>query len=237
MSSKVFAAGSRMATFFKGDCLENMKRLPDKSVHFIYWNPPFGTTYQKWDEVLPWEALFKECFRILKPEGTLAIHCSVPFNYTLIRAAPRPPTYTWYWDKLNPTTPFLAKHQPLRQVEEILIWKNKKTTYYPQRTGTEERTFTSHGDSDYFDRNGIYPLAPQTVKGYYQRHIIRMKSVVDGFSTRPEELIELMIRSYTKEGDVILDPTCYKGITGRISKRMGRKWVGIDKYFFATYIL
>ena len=226
-----------MATFYKGDCLENMKRLPDKSVNFIYWNPPFGTTYQTWDECLPWEALFKECFRILKPEGTLAIHCSVPFNYTLIRAAPRMPTYSWYWDKLNPTTPLLAKTQPLRQVEEILVWKNKKTTYYPQRVGTVERTFTSSGATDYVYRNTIVPQSPQTVKGYYQRHIIHMKSSVDGFSTRPEELIELMLRSYTKEGDTVLDPTCYKGITGRISKKMNRKWIGIDKYFFATYIL
>jgi DNA modification methylase len=64
-----------------------------------------------------------------------------------------------------------------------------------------------------------------------------MKSVVDGFSTRPKELIELLISSYTKEGDTILDPTCYRGITGRISKAMGRRWIGIDKYFFADYIL
>ena len=226
-----------MATFYKGDCLENMKRLPDKSVHFIYWNPPFGTTYQTWDECLPWEALFKECFRILKPEGTLAIHCSVPFNYTLIRAAPRMPTYSWYWDKLNPTTPLLAKTQPLRQVEEILVWKNKKTTYYPQRVGTVERTFKSNGKTDYVLRPSLTEQSVQTVKGYLQRHIIQMKSSVDGFSTRPEELIELMLRSYTKEGDTVLDPTCYKGITGRISKKMNRKWIGIDKYFFATYIL
>ena len=64
-----------------------------------------------------------------------------------------------------------------------------------------------------------------------------MNAVVDGFSTRPRELIELMIRSYTKEGDTVLDPTCYRGITGKICKEMKRKWIGIDKYFFADYIL
>ena len=99
------------------------------------------------------------------------------------------------------------------------------------------RTFTSDGVSNYVNKIGCSIQSPQTVKGYYQRHLITMKSVVDGFSTRPKELIELLISSYTKEGDTILDPTCYRGITGRISKAMGRRWIGIDKYFFADYIL
>jgi site-specific DNA-methyltransferase (adenine-specific) len=226
-----------MATFYRGDCLKTMQGMEGKSINLIYWNPPFGTTRQTWDESLPWELLFKECFRILKDDGMLVIHCSIPFNYTLIRAAPKPPLCSWYWDKENPTTPLLAKVQPLRQVEEILVWKNKRGTYYPQRVGDDIRTVHSRGVTDYVDRNALVLPAPQTVTGFYQRHIIRMKSVVDGYSTRPHPLIELMINSYTKPGDVILDPTCYRGITGRISKRMGRRWIGIDKYFFADYIL
>jgi DNA modification methylase len=226
-----------MATFYKGDCLQQMKRLPSESINFIYWNPPFGTTCQPWDEKLPWEKIFAECFRILKNDGMLAIHCSVPFNYTLIKAAPKPPLYSWYWDKQNQTTPLLAKTQPLRQVEEILVWKNRKNTYYPQRVGDEERTFISDGKTNYVNRETLTPQPMQTVKGFYQRHLITMKIALDGYSTRPKELIELMIRSYSKEGDVILDPTCYRGITGRICKEMGRRWIGIDKYFFADYIL
>jgi len=228
-----------MATFYKGDCLEQMKRLPSQSINFVYWNPPFGITRQIWDEKLDWEKIFEECFRILKHDGMLAIHCSIPFNYTLIKAAPKPPLYSWYWDKQHQTTPLLAKTQPLRQVEEILVWKNKKNTYYPQRIGTEERWSTSNGKSDYIDR--AFCVAgrtdPKKVIGYYQRHLITMKTAIDGYSTRPKELIELMIRSYSKEGDTILDPTCYRGITGRISKAMGRRWIGIDKFFFADYII
>jgi site-specific DNA-methyltransferase (adenine-specific) len=226
-----------MTTFYKGDCLQWIKRLEDKSVNMVYWNPPFGTTYQPWDEELPWAELFKECFRVLKNDGMIVIHCSVPFNYTLIKAAPRPPSYTWYWDKTRPTTPLLAKTQPLRQVEEVLVWKKKKNTYYPQRVGNELRTFTSDAKTRYVRLEGLSEQKEQTVKGYYQRHLITMNAVVDGFSTRPRELIELMIRSYTKEGDTVLDPTCYRGITGKICKEMKRKWIGIDKYFFADYIL
>jgi site-specific DNA-methyltransferase (adenine-specific) len=223
------------ATFFKGDCLELMKRLDSKSIQLIYWNPPFGTTCQPWDEELPWELLFKECFRVLKDSGTLVIHCSVPFNYRLIRI--KAPTYSWYWDKENPTTPLLAKVQPLRQVEEILVWKNKTTTYYPQRTGSEVRTFTSSGETNYVGKERLTEQKEQTVTGYYQRHIIRMKSDVDGFSTRPRALIETLLRSYTKPGDTVLDPTCYKGLTGVISKQLGLDWIGFDKYFMAEYIM
>ena len=228
-----------MTTFYRGDCLEQMKRLPSASINFIYWNPPYGTTYQPWDEKLPWEKIFAECFRILKNDGMLAIHSSIPFNYTLIKAAPKPPLYSWYWDKQNQTTPMLAKTQPLRQVEEILVWKNKKAIYYPQRVGTEERYSSADGKTNYVNRKTCVEgrTEPKKVIGFYQRHIITMKTIIDGFSTRPKELIELMIRSYTKEGDTILDPTCYRGMTGRICKEMNRKWIGIDKYFFADYIL
>jgi DNA modification methylase len=122
-------------------------------------------------------------------------------------------------------------------MEEILVWKNKKNTYYPQRVGDMIRKVKSSGVTDYVGRNRLSETEEQTVTGYYQRHLIRMKSVVDGYSTRPEALIELMINSYTVAGDTILDPTCYRGITGRVGKRMGRRWIGIDKYFFADYIL
>ena len=226
-----------MATFYKGDCLQQMKRLESKSIHLIYWNPPFGITRQPWDEKLPWAAIFTECFRLLRDDGMLVIHCSVPFNYELIRAAPKPPSYSWYWDKENPTTPLLAKIQPLRQVEEILVWKNKQNTYFPQRIGDKERTFLSRGITNYVDYEYLTPQEPKVVKGFLQRHLIRMKSAVDGFATRPEALVELILNSYTKAGDTVLDPTCYRGLTGRVARRMGRRWIGIDKYFMPDMLM
>lgn len=210
--------------------MEKMKLLPTASIDFVYFNPPFATTYQPWDEELPWSDVFVECFRLLKPTGTLAIHCSVPFNYTLIRTAPRPPNYSWYWDKMATTTPLLAKRQPLRHVEEILVWTNGRK-YNPQRIGTETRTYRSSGRTAYVNQGTLRALEPVTVVGRYQTHLIRMKRKLRGFATRPDELIELMIKSYTNEGDTILDPTCYEGLSGIIATRLGRKWIGIDKHF------
>jgi site-specific DNA-methyltransferase (adenine-specific) len=215
--------------FHKADCLTHMRTMDAKSIDFIYWNPPFGTTQQPWDERLDWSALFSECFRILKEDGNLVIHCSIPFNYTLIRSAPRPPSYSWYWDKGNVTLPLIVNHQPLRCVEEVLVWKMKKGKYFPQRVGDEERSVIGRYVTKYVMATRI--TDPVTVRGKCQTHLLAMPRTLDGFSTRSEDMVELFMKSYTREGDTILDPTCYKGLTGKVAQRMGRNWIGIDKYF------
>lgn len=220
-----------MTTFYHGDCVKVMKALPSKSIDFVYFNPPFATTYQPWDKPLDWPQVFTEAFRLLTDTGVLAIHCSIPFNYELIRIAPRPPNYSWYWDKQATTTPLLAKRQPLRRVEEILVW-TKKVKYNPQRVGSEERKFTSRGKTRYVYTETLVPQEEQTVKGFYQTHLITIPRTIRGFATRPDSLIELFIKSYTNTGDTILDPTCYHGLSGRIAKSLDRKWIGIDKNFF-----
>lgn len=224
------------ATFYKSDCLTQLKKLKTASIDFIYFNPPFGITEQWWDEKMDWKQIFVELFRILKEPGTLAIHCSVPFNYTLIRDAPRAPNYSWYWDKENPTTPLLAKVQPMRQVEEILIW-TKKTKYNPQRVGDDLHLQNVHGATNYVNRKTCKAPHKKLVRGKYQTHLIRQKTHVRGFATRPDILIELFIKTYTNVGDVVLDPTCYTGLSGLIAKRLGRNWIGIDKHFFPKFIL
>lgn len=222
--------------FYKGDCVEQMRKLPSASVDFIYFNPPFATTYQPWDEELPWTEVFEECFRLLTRRGTLAIHCSVPFNYLLIRAAPRPPSYSWYWDKMATTTPLLAKRQPLRQMEEILVW-TRNGKYNPQRVGTEVRRVHRNGRTRYVNMDTVMPPITETVVGRYQTHLIKMPRTIRGFATRPDALIELMVKSYTDEGDTILDPTCYEGLSGVIAKRMERRWIGIDKHFLPRLLM
>lgn len=220
-----------MATFYRGDTLQTLrKQIPDRSISFLYIDPPFGTTRNYWDEKQDWSSLFTEFFRVLKDDGMLVIHCSVPFNYELIRAAPKAPLYTWYWNKKQTTCPLIANTQPLRCVEEILVWKKSKTTYYRQQIGDEERPSSYMKINDYYGKNVV---AKKTVlKGKTRTHLIEMLRHTDGFSTRPPELVKLMIDSYTKEGDTILDCFCYKGLSYRHSA--GRKWIGIDKYFLPS---
>ena len=218
-----------MSVFYRGDTLETLRgQIKDKSINLIYVNPPFGTTKNYWDEKQDWPSLFKECFRVLKDDGMLVIHCSIPFNYELIRAAPKPPSYTWYWKKERPTCPLIANAQPLRLVEEILVWKNKKNTYYRQQIGDESRESAWMTTNDYYMKN---VTAKKTViLGKTRTHLFEMKRDVQGFSTRPREMIDLFINSYSKPGDTVLDMFCYKGASKKSCE--GRRWIGIDKYFF-----
>ena len=225
-----------MGVFYRGDAVEMMKKhIPTASVDLLYADPPFdAATRNSWDRVVDWPAFFTEAFRVLKPAGTLILHCSVPFNYTLIRAAPKPPNHSWYWKKGKGTTnPFIAKVQPLRNTEEILVWRNKKATYYPQRVGTEERISTPQGKSSYYGQT--YPREAKTVIGYYQTHFVDMDREIDGFSTRPRALIKLMYDSYSKPGDTVLDAFCYNGISSTCCE--GRRWVGIDLLHVPKYLV
>lgn len=222
-----------MSVFYQGDTLTLLRRhIPSKSVNLIYCDPPFGTTQNSWDEKQDWTALFQECFRVLKDDGMLVIHCSIPFNYELIRAAPKPPSHSWYWTKDSHTNPMLSKIQPLRDTEEILVWKNKKGVYYPQKIGTEPQKSTYMTKSDYFGTDRRNKTSTINI-GKFRTHHITMKRDIQGYSTRPRELIELMIQSYSKEGDTILDPFCYKGVSH--SCRGNRRWIGMDKYFIPTF--
>jgi len=216
-----------MALFFRGDTLTVIqKNIQSKSINLIYIDPPFGTTQNYWDSKQDWKQLFKEFFRILKDDGMIVIHCSIPFNYELIRAAPKPPLYSWYWKKDNFANPLIANKQPLRDVEEILVWKKKKTTYYRQNIGDDVIEYKG-GKSQYTkstDTDKVFK-----VKGKTRTHFIEMSRNTQGFSTRPDDMVKLMIDSYSKKGDTILDCYCYKGLSYKHSK--DRKWIGIDKFF------
>lgn len=224
-----------MATFYKGDCLEILQgQIKEKSIDLIYVDPPFnGATRNWWDSVLDWKKLFVEIFRVLKDDGTLVVHCSQPFTYDLLRAAPKSPSFHYIWNKGRTTCPFIAKVQPLRCCEEILVWRNKKATYYPQRVGTEIRLQQSNGKSTYYGATSEQPL--KEVVGKYQTHLLNDKpyhNKKERFGTRPESIVELIIKSFSKEGDTVLDFTCYTGISGEVSLRLKRKWIGVDLFHY-----
>lgn len=216
--------------FEKSDCFKFLAKQETGTVNLILIDPPFGTTKQPWDSKLDWKLLFVEFFRVLKDDGMLVIHSSIPFSYELIRTAPKAPLYSWYWNKDGSPTGYLsANHQPLRVMEEILVWKKKKTVYYRQQIGDEPRNSYTATPTAY-----TLPVAPRkktVVIGKTRTHYLSMKRDVDGYSTRPRELVELMIKSYSKEGDTVLDCFCYKGLSGAVSKELGRVWKGCDLNF------
>ena len=228
-----------MATFYKGDALKTIQnQIKDSSVDLIYCDPPFGTTGAWWDSKMNWPELFTEFNRVLKKDGMIVLHCSVPFNYELIKAAPKPPSYTWYWKKNKCTNHLSVNRMPLRCVEEILVWKKGKGQYFPQRVGTELRKIPGKKpEHNIYWKGAAGAKEPKEVVGKSQTHFLEFPVKLDSFSTRPTELIDLMIKSYSKEGDTILDFSCFKGISGVRAKELDRKWVGIDLFHYPTLLM
>ena len=226
-----------MSCYFRQqDCFEFLKTLDSNSIDLIYCDPPFGTTQQFWDSKLDWKQLFVQFFRVLKDTGMLVIHSSQPFTYTLIRSAPKPPLYNWIWNKGGSPTGYLsANHQPLRCCEEILIWKKNKTTYYRQQIGDEERQSATATPSGY--TLAVAPRKKTVIKGKTRTHYLDFKRTVDGYSTRPREMVELMVKSYSKEGDTVVDCFCYKGLSGAVCKQLGRRWLGSDLYHLPELLM
>tara|TARA_R100000231_G_scaffold26357_1_gene23926 strand:+ start:10059 stop:10742 length:684 start_codon:yes stop_codon:yes gene_type:complete len=212
-----------------GDIHEVIKTIDDNSIDLIYTNPPFATTKKKWDDDLRWDYLFVEMDRVLKPNGVILLHTAIPFTYDLIRI--RKPKYNYVWIKNNPTNFFQAKKQPLRQVEEILVYYKNKHTYNPQMIGNEsinyDRTNKYEGDLYYGNQKpnkskqkGKYPT---TFLGSFTRILQKKtpKSIHD-------KITERMILTYSNENDKILDMTCCSKNNGNIANRLKRNYIGVD---------
>ena len=217
------------STYKIGDIHEKIKELNDNSINLIYTNPPFGTTGKGYDKPLNWKELWVEMDRVLKNDGVVLLHCAIPFTYDLIKI--RKPNYHYTWVKNNPTNFFHAKKQPLRQVEEVLVYYKKKHTYNPQMIGDEsmnkKRTNEYKGDLYYGNQkpneskhNGRYPT---TFLGTFKRLLQKLspKSIDDTITSR-------MIKTYSNENDLILDMTCCDRNNGNICIDLKRNYIGID---------
>ena len=224
--------------YIQGDIHNVIKTLKTNSIDFIYTDPPFNITSAKWDKGLNWEELFPEMFRVLKPKGIIALYASMPFTYELISTPVKykymKPKYHYTWEKNNSTGFFSAKYQPLRNNEEIFIYYKKAGTYNPQMEGNEfhqkrevvyggknEYWGKSKKDNKYTDKGGHNGRFPKTVKKWKIRKD-------DTGITRDDKQIDYFIKTYTNEGDTILDMTCHTKIVGDRANKLKRKYIGVD---------
>lgn len=217
-----------------GDCLQLMKYIPDDSVDLILCDPPYGTTDCAWDSVLPFDQLWKEYNRILKPNGAVVLFSAQPFTTHLIHSNPKAFRYCWYWLKNMATGFTYARYQPMRQVEDICVFYRKMPTYNPQGlqaiVGQKVRRKTAP------KRESIYKTST-LLKEYTPRFTNYPKNVLQFNSERglhptqkPVPLLEYLVRTYTNEGDTILDNCMGSGTTGVAVKRVGgRHFIGIEQ--------
>jgi len=223
--------------YVQGDIHEVIKTLEDDSIDFIYTDPPFGITKASWDIPLKWDELFPEMWRVLKPSGIICLYASMPFTYELLKY--ETPKYHYTWKKNNSTGFFTAKKQPLRNTEEIFIYYKMTGTYNPQMIGSEthkRRNLIHKGGSGYFttSKGAKTPSHNhETEKGSHQgKYPTTLKEwnirKEKGGITRTDDQIDYFIRTYSNEGDTILDMTCHNKTVGKRCEVLGRDYIGVD---------
>lgn len=216
----------------KGDCLERMKEIPDKSIDLILCDLPYGVTDCKWDVIIPPELLWDAYKRIIKDNGAIILFSTQPFTTLLINSAKKIFRYTWYWKKNAPTGFCFAKYQPMRCIEDICVFYKKAPTYNPQGLIRLDKPKVRKGKRP---SGGIYrdgTLQKDTIYNVtnYPRNLLSFP-VERGLhpTQKPVTLLEYLIRTYTNPGETVLDNCMGSGSTGVAALKCGRNFVGIEK--------
>lgn len=217
-----------------GDCLKLMKDIPDGAVDLVLCDPPYGTTDCSWDSVLPFDQLWGEYNRLLKPDGAAVLFAAQPFTTQLISSNPKAFKYCWYWLKNQATGFTYARYQPMRKVEDICVFYRKHGTYNPQ--GLQKIVGGKVKRKRPPKRENIYK-AGSLLNDYIPRFKNYPKNVLQ-FDTerglhptqKPVPLLEYLVKTYTNEGDTVLDNCMGSGSTGVAVKRAGgRHFIGIEQ--------
>jgi site-specific DNA-methyltransferase (adenine-specific) len=214
------------------DCLEGMKQIPDGSIDMILCDPPYGTTNCKWDSIIPFGPLWEQYERIIKPRGAMVFTAAQPFTTTLINSNRRYFRYCWYWIK-NQVTGFpFAKIQPLRCIEDVVVFYKQAPTYNAQGLIRVDDPIKCRGKKM---RDSVYHVSSlgkdtQTHYKNYPRQALYFKCERGLHPTqKPVELFEYLIRTYTNQGEIVLDNCMGSGTTAVACINTGRNYIGFEK--------
>ena len=224
------------STLVNADCFDVFPFIEDKSIDAIICDLPYGTTRNKWDSVLPLDKLWSEYKRILKARGVVILFAQIPFSITLGASNLKWLKYEWIWEKTRPTGFLNAKKMPLKSHENILVFYEKIGIYNPIMSEGHEPlkgTFSKSKSSNY----GQYEcFVSDRSKGgqtdRYPRTNVKYNSVFNknlSPTQKPLELLEYLIKTYTNEGDIVLDNTMGSGTTNLACIKLNRKSIGIEK--------
>jgi site-specific DNA-methyltransferase (adenine-specific) len=215
----------------KGNCITLLKDLKEDSIDMILVDLPYGTTACKWDSIIPLELLWKEYNRVCKENGAMVFTSAQPFTTTLAQSNLKNLRYSLVWEKPNGTNPFQASIMPLKKHEDILVFYRKLPTYNPQmvsgkaykwnstRSGGEAGSITQSKETPIDNKGTRYPSSVLHFKQERGLHPTQ----------KPVPLMEWLIRTYTNEGDVVLDNTMGSGTTGVACKNTNRKFIGMEQ--------
>lgn len=199
-------------------------------VDLVLCDLPYGVTARnKWDCVIPYDQLWGRYDSLVKENGAIVLHCQQPFSTGLIKSNINNYKYSWYWYKHQVSGFLNAKKQPLRTIEEIAVFYKKQCTYNPQMVKGKMQLKNTGGDSENYNK---FEAQPHYSDEYYPTNLLDfpLRRFKDGHPTqKPVELEEYLIRTYTNEGELVLDNCMGSGTTGVACKQLHRKFIGIEK--------
>ena len=227
----------------QGDCLELMKHIPDKSIDMILCDLPYGTTACKWDSVIPFEPLWEQYKRIIKDNGAIVLFGSEPFSTELRHSNLKMFKYDWIWDKVNPFGFLDCKYRPLKSHEIISVFSKGGCSngskvpmkYNPQGLVYRQKRMKNKLKSELLHSN---PSKKEyiSVATNYPKTIIEFKKDNAGLhpTQKPVALLEYLIKTYTNEGETVLDNCMGSGSTGVACINTNRKFIGneLDPEYF-----
>ena len=233
---------------YKGDCLEVMDKLIEEGikVDMILTDPPYGSTSCKWDTIIPFKPMWERVNELIKPNAAIALFGTQPFTSTLISSNIKNYKHSWVWHKKNAGNILVAKYQPLKTTEDIMIFthKGEKVNYYPiMSSGHKDRS----KDNPTKKRTDLYSSIKSGQFKHsnnkrgderYPKHLITFSNASRKNhyhpTQKPVDLLEYLIKTYTNKGELVLDFTMGSGSTGVAELNTNRKFIGIEldeKYF------
>ena len=224
-----------MIELMQGDCIEVMKNIPDGSIDMICCDPPYGTTACKWDSVIDLPLMWEQLKRVIKPRGAIVMTASQPFTTTLIASNMKMFCYCWVWNKRKAGNIFLAKVQPMKVHEDVCVFSatGKMPSFYPIKTARDKvKKSKNYGTGEAL---GGDRKKEEKVYTYTHKNPITIIDISNASqkgkvhpTQKPVGLLEYLIKTYTNEGETVLDFTMGSGTTGVAAKNIGRKFIGIE---------
>ena len=219
---------------YNQDCLEAMKEIPDYSIDAIITDPPYGTTACKWDSVIPFDLMWEQLNRIIKPNGAIVLFGSEPFSSVLRMSNIKNYKYDWIWDKVVSSGSLNSNIMPMKQTENILIFGYSKIKFIAQlKKGKRHRVVVSSGGNIYGKTNGRNIKKQYYTDLWKPTNLLKFKKPIQNKNKihptqKPVELMEYLIKTYTNENETVLDFTMGSGTTGVACLNTNRKFIGIE---------
>lgn len=233
---------------YNEDCLQGMKRIPDKSVDMILADLPYGTTRNKWDSIIPLDLLWEQYERIIKDNGAIVLTAQTPFDKVLGVSNLKLLKYEWIWEKSMSTGRLNCNFAPMKAHENILIFsksaasyvkcKDKAMTYNPQMTAGKPYTAISGRASTNYDMKWSKEQLTVNDGTRYPRSVQKFNHDKSNIhpTQKPVPLFEYLIKTYTNEGETVLDNVMGSGTTAIAAINTNRNFIGfeLDETYFKT---